>query len=84
MLVLTREAVAPWLSSVLVAMITQTIRRIPTEVELDEGDGMPRACVANLDNVATEPVVFLTERLTRIGPERMDEVCRALAHATGC
>jgi mRNA interferase MazF len=83
-LVLTREAVAVRLPSVLVAMVTLTVRRIPTEVELDERDGMPRACVATLDNVATEPVAFLTERLTRLGPERMDEVCRALAHATGC
>lgn len=84
MLVLTRDAVVPHLSDVLVGMVTQTVRGIPTEVELDERDGMPRQCVVNLDNVATEPVDFLTERVTRLGPERMHEVCRALAHATGC
>ncbi len=26
----------------------------------------------------------LIERITHLGPERMDEVCRALAFATGC
>lgn len=83
-LVLTREAVVVHLSAVLVGMVTQTIRGIPTEVELDERDAMPRRCVVNLDNVATEPIGFLTERITRLGPERMHEVCRALAHATGC
>ncbi len=83
-LVLTREAVAGRLSSVLAALVTTVQREIPTEVALDEDDGMPRPCVVNLDNVATVPVAYLTERVTRLGPDRMQETCRALAHATGC
>lgn len=83
-LVLTRDEVASRLRYVLVAMITQTVREIPTEVALDAHDGMPRPCVVNLDNVATESVALLTERVTRLGLDRMQEVCRALAHATGC
>jgi mRNA-degrading endonuclease toxin of MazEF toxin-antitoxin module len=45
---------------------------------------MPRACVVNLDNVTSEARVFLVSRITRLGSERMHQVCRAFAHATGC
>lgn len=82
--VLTRDAVASRLTSVLVALVTRTIRSIPTEVELDESDGMPVPCVVNLDNVATQPVALLTERITRLGPDRMQRMCEALRHASGC
>jgi mRNA interferase MazF len=40
-LVLTREAAIPVLKRVTIASITRTIRGIPTEVVLDEHDGMP-------------------------------------------
>lgn len=84
MLVLTRDAVAERLSSVMVAMITTVHRDIPTEVALDTDDGLPRSCVVNLDNVVTTPVAYLVAPITRLRPGRMSEVCRALAHATGC
>lgn len=83
-LVLTRDAVADRLSSVLTALITTVRRDIPTEVDLDEDDGMPRACVVNLDNLATLPSAYLVERITRLGPDRMHDACRALVRATGC
>ena len=83
-LVLTRDAVAGRLTSVLAALVTTVRRDIPTEVAIDETDGMPRPCVVNLDNVTTVPVAHLTERITLLGPDRMHEACRALAHATGC
>ena len=84
MLVLTRDLVADRLTSVVTALVTTVNRGIPTEVALDEHDGMPRPCVVNLDNLASQTRVQLTERLTRLGPERMRQVCQALAHATGC
>lgn len=83
-LVLTREAVAGRLSAVLAALVTTVRRDIPTEVALDETDGLPKPCVVNLDNVATVPVGLLSERITLLRPDRMHEACRALAHATGC
>ena len=83
-LVLTRDAVADRLSSVLVALITSVQRDIPTEVTLGTGDGMPRPCVVNLDNVTTTSIAHLLEPITRLGSDRMSEVCRALTHATGC
>jgi mRNA interferase MazF len=82
--VLTRGVVADRLTSVMVALVTRTIRSIPTEVMLDEADGMPVPCVINLDNVATQPVGLLTERITRLGPDRMQRLCEALKRASGC
>lgn len=84
MLILTRDTVADRLTSVLAALITTVERDLPTEVRLDQADGLPRPCVVNLDNVTSEPRAYLTARVTRLGPERMQAVCRALAHATGC
>jgi mRNA interferase MazF len=82
--VLTRDPVADRLSSVLVALITTVRRDLPTEVDLDASDGLPRPCVVNLDNVTTASRAYLTEPITRLRPERMSQVCRALAEATGC
>jgi mRNA interferase MazF len=83
-LVLTRDEVVGSLAGVLVATVTAGRRDLPTEVALDDDDGMPRPCVVSLDNVHVERKANLVERITRLGPERMDEVCRALAFATGC
>lgn len=43
-LVLTRNAVIGELSEVLVAVVTRTMRRIPTQVEIDKSDGMREPC----------------------------------------
>jgi mRNA interferase MazF len=82
--VLTREAAIPVLRNVTVALITRTARGIPTEVALDERDGMPAACVITLDNVRTVPRGLLTRRITRLSGTRLEQACRALALATGC
>jgi mRNA interferase MazF len=83
-LVLTRQAAIPVLSSVTVAMVTSTVRDIPTEVRLDAVDGMPRDCAVSLDNLATVPVSLLTAHITTLTGDRMAQVCLALARATGC
>lgn len=83
-LILTRAEVVDRLSSIMAAAITTVHRDIPTEVHLDTADGLPRSCVINLDNVMSVPRSFLVERITRLGPDRMNMVCRALGHATGC
>ncbi len=82
--VLTRDEVVDALAAVIVAMVTTRRRDIPTEVGLDVEDGMPRPCVVSLDNLVTERKAHLVERITRLGPDRMHEVCRALTVATGC
>jgi mRNA interferase MazF len=83
-LILTRDEAIPVLVSVLAAPATRTIRDIPTEVQLDQADGMPVSCCLTLDNVTALRSSLCTERITRLSPARMREVCRALAAATGC
>jgi mRNA interferase MazF len=83
-LVLTREAAIPVLKRVTIASITRTVRGIPTEVVLDEDDGMPVRCVVSLDNLGDAWNAMLTEQVTTLRPERMREVCQALSVALGC
>ncbi len=83
-LILTRDSAIRILRSVVVAPATRTIREIPTNVLLDEEDGMPTRCALSFDNLDTVPKAMLTERICRLRGERMIEVCRALAVATGC
>ncbi len=81
---LTRNEVLPVLRSVTVALLTSSIRGIPTEVRLGPADGVPKDCVVSLDNVYTFPQAFLAERIASLAGKRMHDVCRALAIATGC
>jgi mRNA interferase MazF len=83
-LVLSRDAVLPVLTRPLVAPLTTRVRGIPTELPLDESDGLPQPCVASLDNVQPLAAALLVERVTQLGPGRMKQVCSALAIATGC
>ena len=83
-LVLTRQAAIPVLNAVLAVPATRTIRQIPTEVVLDTGDGMSEACALSLDNLTLVPKELFRTRITRLSVERMSEVCRALAVASGC
>jgi mRNA interferase MazF len=83
-LVLSRDAVLPVLTRPLVAPLTTRVRGIPTELPLDEADGLPQPCVASLDNTQPLAAALLVERITQLGPERMQQVCSALAIATGC
>jgi mRNA interferase MazF len=82
--VLTRDEAIPHLLTVVVATVSSRIRGLPSEVLLGPEDGMPRECAVSLDNIRTVPKALLTEPITQLGPERMTEVCRALAAANGC
>jgi len=83
-LILTRDEAIPVLTQVLAVPATRTIRGIPTEVALDEADGMPARCCLTLDNVTPIRVSLCTERITSLAAERMREVCGALAAASAC
>lgn len=83
-LILTRDEAIPVLTQVLAVPATRAVRDIPTEVGLDERDGMPVQCALALDNVAPIRVGLCTERITELNASRMDEVCEALALATAC
>ena len=83
-LLLTRDAAVSLLPALIAVPATRTVRRIPTEVALDERDGMPGECVLSLDNVTLVPKAFFRERICELSDERMARVCAALELATGC
>lgn len=82
--VLTRDSAIGYLATVTVAPITSTIRGVPSEVLLGEGDGMKAACVVNLHNAVTISQARLGKRVARLGPRRMSEICSAMHFSLGC
>ncbi len=82
--VLTRNEAIPKLNNLVVALVTRTIRNIPSEVRLSTDDGMPCECAVSLDNLRTVPKALLVEPITQLDPGRMSEICRALNTATNC
>lgn len=83
-LILTREEALRYLSWVTVAPVTSTIRGVPSEVRLTEADGMKGPCAVNLHNLVSVSKQHLGRRVAMLSPERMSEVCAALAFALGC
>lgn len=83
-LILTRQAAIPVLERVLAVPATRTIRDIPTELVLDEDDGMPARCALSFDNITTIPKGLLTERIAKLPVEKLGRVCEALSAATAC
>ena len=82
--ILTRDSAIPYLSGVTVAPITSSIRGAPSEVVLDEGDGMKGPCAINLFNTITIPQARLGRRVAQLAPDRLQELCAALRFALGC
>jgi mRNA interferase MazF len=82
-LVLTRDSAIGYLSTVTVAPITSTIRGVPSEVALDEDDGMKAPCAVNLHNAVTVSQSRLGKRVALLRTERMNEICAALRFALG-
>ena len=83
-LILTRDAAIPVLNSVLAVPATRTIRDIPSQVSLGLEDGLPEACALSLDNTRVVAKAYFVERICELGAARMQDVCCALGHATGC
>ncbi len=83
-LILTRDQAIQVRNAITVAEITRTIRGIPVEVRLDEGDGMPAVCAVNLDIINTVPKALITEeRITVLSAEKMAQVEAAIRFALG-
>lgn len=80
-LLLSRDQAYRILSRVIVSEVTTTVRRIPVEVPLGRDEGLPRAGVANLDNVHAVAISRLRSRIGRLAPSRAEEVERALGYA---
>lgn len=83
-LVLTRQEVIGLLHTVMVAPITSTPRGAPGEVPVGPREGLKGESAVNLDHVQTVERSRLVGFIGHVGPEKMREVCRALAVAVGC
>ena len=82
--VLTRDSALRYLSTATVAPITSSIRGVPSEVRLDEEDGMKGPCAVNLHNPVSVSQERLGKRVAHLAPLRMREVCAALRFSLGC
>ena len=82
--VLTRDSAIAYLSTVTVAPISSTIRGVPSEVLLNEEDGMKAPCAINLHNPVTVVQERLGKRVVQLNSRRMYEICAALRFSLGC
>ena len=83
-LVVTRSDACEVLHQVLAVPATRNRRGIPSEVAVDETDGMPQASVFAVDNTGLVRTSLLTERITVLSPVVMAEVCSAFGAAMDC
>jgi mRNA interferase MazF len=82
-LILTRSSAIPELTWITIAPTKTTIRSLPTEVWLDENDGMNEICAVNLDNIQTVQKEKLGKIITHLSSERMQEIFEAIKFAFG-
>lgn len=78
---LSRDSAYRVRAAVTVAPITRTIRNIPVEVLLDQSDGVPARCVANLDDITTLPKSLVKHRITALSPEKIHKIDEAIRFA---
>lgn len=83
-LVLSRQQVIGLLHTVIVAPVTSTIRGAPSEVVIGIDEGLRHDSAINLDHVQTVEQARLRRYLGSLSTEKMRQVCRALAVASGC
>lgn len=80
-LLLSRTPSYQYLSKVIVAEVTTTVRHIPQEVSLGRREGLLHPSVANFDNVHVVAKSWLGGRIGALPQSREIEVKRALGHA---
>jgi mRNA interferase MazF len=68
---------------VIVAPVTTRIRQIPAEVPLGPAEGLPRACVANLDAITTIAKSSLLDRVVALSPHTLSDIDAAIHFALG-
>lgn len=80
-LVLTREAVRPYLTRVTVAPITSTIRGLSTEVAVGTDNGLDHDCVVSCDNIVTVPKSALGRHVGYLLAHQEHELAEAVQAA---
>lgn len=82
-LILTRDSIIDYLGEITIAPITSKIRDIPTEVYLNEVNGLPKECAVNLDHIQTVPKNKIGSVITKLNEDKMKEVKTAVLFAFG-
>lgn len=77
----TRDAVLENIGSIVVALVTRTVRQLPTEVVLGRRQGLPVSCVANLDNILTVPRHRLKRLMGACDAAKIEELNQAIKTA---
>ena len=80
-LVLTREAVRPYLTRVTVAPITSSIRGLSTEVPVGPANGIDHASVISCDNILTVPTSTLGRHVGYLLPAQEAALAAAIQAA---
>ena len=80
-IILTRDAVLENIGGIVVALITRTVRDLPTEVLLGRRQGLPVSCVANLDNILTVPRQRLKRLMGACDASKIEEPNQAIKTA---
>jgi len=78
---LSRDEAYEVRNAVSIAQITTTIRNIPVEIQLDEKDGLPQKCVANLDTITTIRKAILTKRICSLRADKIEQINKAIKFA---
>ena len=81
--ILTRNSALNFLGEVTIAPITSTIRDIPTEVILDQKDGMKTLSAINLDHIQTVSKGKIGAYISKLSDSKLDEIKPALLFALG-
>jgi mRNA interferase MazF len=77
----TRDTVRENIGSIVVALVTRTVRQLPTEVVLGRRQGFPVPCVANLDNILTVPRGRLTRLMGACDANKLEELNQVIKAA---
>jgi mRNA interferase MazF len=80
-LILSRNSIIGYLEEVTVAPITSTVRDIPSEVQLNREDGMPRECAVNCDHIQTVSKGKIGSLITTLPAEQIARVREAISFA---
>ena len=79
--ILTRDTVLSTIGAIVVALVTRTVRQLPTEVVLGPQQGLPGRCVANLDNILTIPRQRLKRLMGACDATKVEELNQAIKSA---
>ena len=82
--ILSRNDALPLLHTAIVVQVTTRIRGLPSEVVIGVDEGLKESSAINLDHVQTVEQHLLHHYVGALSEEKMRQVCRALAIATGC